>query len=73
MNPDVQDLYIEKRNPDNPNEFEYMGKWEPAKLYNEEIKVKGKPAVSYQVAVTRHGPIISEFAEDNRQDLALAL
>ncbi|ARF70270.1 penicillin acylase family protein [Paenibacillus larvae subsp. pulvifaciens] len=73
LNPDVQDLYIEKRNPDNPNEFEYMGKWEPAKLYNEEIKVKGKPAVSYQVAVTRHGPIISEFAEDNRQDLALAL
>ncbi|WP_251572409.1 penicillin acylase family protein [Paenibacillus sp. MER TA 81-3] len=73
LNPDVQDLYIEKRNPDNSNEFEYMGKWEPANLYDEEIKVKGKPAVTYQVAVTRHGPIISEFAQDNQQDLALAL
>lgn len=73
VGPDVQDLYIEKRNPDNPNEFEYMGKWEPAALYNEEIKVKGAPAVAYQVAVTRHGPIISEFAKDNQQDTALAL
>ncbi|CAM3004144.1 penicillin acylase family protein [Paenibacillus sediminis] len=73
VGPDVQDLYIEKRNPNNPNEFEYMGKWEPATIYNEEIKVKGKPAVSYQVQVTRHGPIISEFADDKSQDTALAL
>ena len=27
VNPEVQDLYIEKPNPDNPYEFLYDGKW----------------------------------------------
>ena len=30
LNPDVQDLYIEKRNPDNPYQFEVKGKGENA-------------------------------------------
>ncbi|MDR0270523.1 penicillin acylase family protein [Paenibacillus sp.] len=71
--PDVQDLYIEKRNPNNPNQFEYMGKWEEAKVYKEEIKVKGEAPVPYDVVVTRHGPILSEFAKDQQQDTALAM
>lgn len=73
LSPDVQDLYIEKRNPDNPHQFEYMGKWEDAKVYQEEIKVKGEASVPYEVVVTRHGPIISEFAHDQRQETALAM
>jgi len=73
LGPDVQDLYIEKRNPSNPYEFEYMGKWEPAKVYKEEIKIKGEPSVDYEVIVTRHGPIISEFAKDQQKETALAL
>lgn len=74
LGPDVQDLYIEKRNPDNPYEFEYLGKWEPATIYKEVIKIKGKDAIDYEVVVTRHGPIISEFAQDkqlNRTALAM--
>ena len=27
VGPDVQDLYIERVNPDNPNQYEYMGEW----------------------------------------------
>ncbi|MWV43909.1 penicillin acylase family protein [Paenibacillus sp. HJL G12] len=73
LGPDVQDLYIEKRNPENPNQFEYMGKWEDAKIYKEEIKVKGEAPVPYDVVVTRHGPIISEFAKDQQQDTALSM
>ncbi|MEC0368972.1 penicillin acylase family protein [Paenibacillus chibensis] len=73
LGPDVQDLYIEKRNPDNPNQFEYMGKWEDAKVYREEIKVKGEAPVPYDVVVTRHGPIISEFAKDQQKETALAM
>ena len=73
LNPDVQDLYIEKRNPNNPDQFEYMGKWEDAKVYNEEIKIKGELPISYKVSVTRHGPIISEFARDQQQDTALSM
>lgn len=73
LGPDVQDLYIEKRNPDNPHQFEYMGKWEDAKVYKEEIKVKGEAPVPYEVVVTRHGPVISEFAKDQQKDTVLAM
>ncbi|GIP38161.1 beta-lactam antibiotic acylase [Paenibacillus sp. J31TS4] len=73
LGPDVQDLYIEKRNPANPNQFAYMGKWEDAKLVTEEIRIKGEAPISYPVTVTRHGPVISEFAEDQRQDTVLAM
>lgn len=70
-NPDVQDLYIEKINPANPNQYEYMGKWEDMELDNELIKVKGAPDVSVQVKVTRHGPIMSDVFEGITEPLAL--
>ncbi|HZQ10922.1 MAG TPA: penicillin acylase family protein, partial [Anaerolineae bacterium] len=28
VSPDIQDLYVEKINPANPNQYEYMGKWQ---------------------------------------------
>ncbi|MEK5441422.1 MULTISPECIES: penicillin acylase family protein [unclassified Fredinandcohnia] len=73
VGPDVQDLYIEKRNPENPNQFEYMGKWEDARIIDEPIKVKDGETIPYQVQVTRHGPIISEFTHDHKEETALAL
>lgn len=73
VGPDVQDLYIEKQSPNHPNEFLYMGKWEKAKILHEEIKVKGKKAIPYQVTITRHGPIISDFAHDHHSGTKLAM
>jgi penicillin amidase len=73
VGPDVQDLYIEKRNPDNSSEFEYKGKWEKADVISEPIKVKGMKTIAYHVTVTRHGPVISEFAHDEKPDTALAM
>ncbi|MBL0385242.1 penicillin acylase family protein [Tumebacillus sp. ITR2] len=73
VGPDVQDLYMEKRNPANENEFEYQGKWEPAQVIHEEIKVKDAAAVPYDVRITRHGPIISEFANDKNSDTVLSM
>jgi penicillin amidase len=78
---DVEDLYIEKFNPQNPNQYEFMGKWEEAQVYHEEIKVRGRrePVVE-KVRVTRHGPILttltgSTSAQNNGQgeELPLAL
>jgi len=73
--PDVQDLYVEKRNPENPYQFLYQGKWEDATVYKELIPVKGKEAVEFELVVTRHGPIVSEVvgSEENRPAEALAL
>lgn len=65
--PDVQDLYIEKRNPANKRQFLYNGKWEDARVVKEPIKVKGGKTIPYKVTITRHGPVISDFAykDDN--------
>ena len=73
VGPDVQDLYIEKLNPDNPNQYLYNDKWINAEIIKETIKVKGQEPIDYEVMVTRHGPVISEFAHDNKSDTVLSL
>lgn len=62
VGPDVQDLYIEIPNPDNPTQFRYDGKWEQAEVRDESIKVKDGETVDFEVVVTRHGPIMTELA-----------
>src|SRR5260221_13545424 len=66
---DVEDLYIEKFNPQNPNQYEYMGKWEEAQVIREEIKVKGaKAPVIEEVRITRHGPILTSIQSSSSTD-----
>ena len=66
VGPDVQDLYIEKFNPDNPKQYQTPSGWQDVVIRREEIKVrKGigsseHDVVNYDVTVTRHGPIIFE-------------
>ncbi|MGD7006513.1 penicillin acylase family protein [Metabacillus sp. 84] len=71
--PDVQDLYIEKRNPDNPEEFLYNGSYEKAEIIDEPIAVKGGETILYTVTETRHGPVMSEFSLDQKKDTVLAM
>lgn len=73
VGPDVQDLYIEKRNPSNPREFLYNGKWEQATVIRETIPVKGKEPVTFEVTITRHGPVLSEYAHDDKPDTVLSM
>jgi penicillin amidase len=67
---DVEDLYIEKFHPQNPHQYEFMGRWEEAQVVREEIKVKGrKEPVVEEVRVTRHGPILTTIkGSANGQD-----
>ncbi|WP_338777933.1 penicillin acylase family protein [Metabacillus sp. FJAT-52054] len=71
--PDVQDLYIEKRSPQDDSKFLHNGKWEQAKIIKEPIAVKGKKTIPYEVTETRHGPVISEFSLDQKKDTVLAM
>jgi penicillin G amidase len=74
--PDVEDLYIEKRHPHNPDLFLYKGNWEQAKIITETIPVKGQQPVRHKVRITRHGPIVSEWADPKQNlptDTAFAL
>jgi penicillin G amidase len=61
LNPDVQDTYVEKINPENPNQYEVNGKWVAMTVRREEIKVleQDEPKVIL-VRETRHGPIITD-------------
>jgi penicillin amidase len=62
--PDVMDLYIEKINPDNPNQYEYNGQWVDMTLRTETIAVGSGEPVPLTVRSTRHGPIISDVYGD---------
>jgi penicillin G amidase len=55
---DYQDLYIERFNTSNPQQYEFQGQWREAERRHEVIQVRGGPAVEIDVSVTHHGPII---------------
>lgn len=57
--PDVQDLYIERINPDDRRQYQTPDGWAEFKVRTETIKVKGQEDVPLEVRETRHGPVIS--------------
>ncbi|BCB03480.1 penicillin acylase family protein [Bacillus sp. KH172YL63] len=71
--PDVQDLYIEKRSKEDPSLFLYDNKWEKATIIDEPISVKDGETIPYEVTITRHGPVISEFAHRNDDENVLSM
>lgn len=58
---DDMDFYQEKINPDNPDEYEFNGRWRKMTVKTEKIKVKGGDVVEKKIRFTHRGPIISEF------------
>ena len=59
--PDVQDLYIERINPENPDQYEVNGEWRDMEIVYETIEVQGRDEpVVLKVRITRHGPIITD-------------
>ncbi|MFQ6101502.1 MAG: penicillin acylase family protein [Anaerolineae bacterium] len=71
LGPDVQDLFIEKVNPENPNQYEYGGEWVDMDIVREEITVAGEeePVVVF-ARITRHGPIINDVVGGTGEDWA---
>jgi penicillin amidase len=57
--PDVQDLYIERINPDDARLYQTPDGWAAFKTRTETIKVKGQADVTLEVRETRHGPVIT--------------
>ncbi len=64
LNPDVQDLYLEKFDKENPKRYLTPSGWRDAEIRREEIKIrKGFTDASTEtetldVTITRHGPIV---------------
>jgi len=68
VGPDVQDLYEEKFDPDNPQRYLTPVGWRYTDVRHEEIKVRkgftdsATDTVRVDVTMTRHGPIVFEKA-----------
>ncbi len=68
LGPDVQDLYIEKINPANPDQYEFEGQWVDMDTVQETIQVAGGEAEELTVRYTRHGPLIWQESLDEFQE-----
>ncbi len=58
--PDVQDLFVEKVNPDNPKEYMTPEGWRPFGSQTVTFKVKGAADYSFERRTTRHGPVMPD-------------
>jgi penicillin amidase len=70
LGPDVQDLYLEKINPENPLQYQVEGEWWDMEVVEDIIRVAGSDPVPITIRYTRHGPILSD-ASPELQGLAL--
>lgn len=64
---DTMDLYVEKINPANPNQYELNGKWVDMQLVNEEIQVASGEPINQIIRYTQHGPILSDVVPSLQQ------
>lgn len=62
---DQEDVYVYETNPENPNEYKYMGRWEPMEVVRELVPVRGGDPVEIEMKFTRHGPVVYEDPEKN--------
>ena len=64
---DCLDFFVEKINPDNPNQYLTENGWKDFEVVEETLKIKTDDGITEEkmtVKVSRHGPIISDV--DNR-------
>lgn len=67
---DQSDVYVERVNPEDRNQVQWQGAWEPLRIVVDTILVKGEAPEVVELKFSRHGPI---FYEDTANDLAYAL
>jgi penicillin amidase len=67
---DQEDLYVEKINPANPNQYWYKGAWKQMEVERQRINVKGLTPLDAELRYTLHGPILYD---DRSRHLAYAL
>ncbi len=71
---DDTDFYIEKINPENPDQYLFQGTWENMEIRKETIRIKGGRELPFQIRLTRHGPIIdtvNDYQEPSGTTLAM--
>ena len=69
LGPTVEDVYVETFNSD--GQYLTPDGWKQPDHRREVIRVKGKPDVVVDVALTRHGPIVTDMVPGETRRLAL--
>lgn len=61
---DMVDVFVEELNPEDSNSVRWQDNWEPFRIIQESIRIKGEAARTIDVKFSRHGPVIYEDAEN---------
>jgi penicillin amidase len=69
VGPTVEDAYIEKFN--DQGQYLVPDGWKQPEIRHEVIRVKGQADVNFDVATTRHGPIVTELSPGETRKIAL--
>jgi penicillin amidase len=69
VGPTVADAFVENFNAQGM--YETPQGWKAAEHHQETIYVKGKPDVNVNVAITRHGPVVTELIPGETRQIAL--
>ncbi|TAK00811.1 MAG: penicillin acylase family protein [Chloroflexota bacterium] len=73
VGPDVQDLFRETVDPQDPSHYLYKGDSIPFDVRTETIKVAGGEDVTIEVRSTRHGPILNDVDDRLADEAPVAL
>jgi len=65
---DDLDFYLEKINPENPDEYWRDGGWKKMEVIEENIPVKGRAPEVFKIRSTAHGPVVNAINEAARND-----
>ncbi len=60
---DVQDVYLETVNPENPKQYAWDGQWADLDILVESIPVKDGATATEEVRITRHGTVVGETSD----------
>ncbi|WP_028891264.1 penicillin acylase family protein [Tenacibaculum sp. 47A_GOM-205m] len=70
---DDLNFYVEENNPENPLEYKTPQGYKKYELWDKYIKIKGGKDTTYQVKVSKHGPIMNGLIEHITDDRPVAM
>ncbi len=63
---DNEDLMVYDTNPDDSDQYRYLGAWEAMTVRTETIPVKGRADHAATLKYTRHGPVVYQDSANNK-------
>ena len=69
----ILNFYIEQNNPNNPNEYKTPNGFEKYEIRTKTIKIKGERDTTFQVKVSKHGPIMNGLITHLKDERPIAM